>query len=116
VMYAPRGLTGLLMMHGPAVSTGRIGILAAPYALAALPLMALLIGTVLLFEMGHTANGSVVGETMAHVFGLTLDVTTAAPWIAAIVLTVGGAYGLMRLSPWLRESFSRATGAIGGAP
>ncbi len=114
VMYAPRGLTGLVMMHGPALQTGRLGGLAAPYAVASLPLAAFLAGAVLLLEMGHAANAGVVGETDAHVFGLTLDVTSALPWAAAVVLTIGGALALMRLAPRLRDAFEHANGSDGG--
>ncbi|MDF1792128.1 MAG: branched-chain amino acid ABC transporter permease [Thalassobaculaceae bacterium] len=114
VMYAPRGLTGLVMMHGPALRAGRLGMLAVPYAIAVVPLLALLAGTALLLEMGHTANQSVVGESEAHVFGLTLDVTTALPWVVAAVLAVGGGYGLYRIAQYLRDAFAQATGPAGG--
>jgi len=115
VMYAPRGLTGLIMMHGPALRSGRLGLLAAPYALAAIPLAAFLAGAVLLLEMGHAANEGIVGETEAHVFGLTLDVTTVLPWVVAVALTAGGGYALIRLAPGLRDAFSKATGSLGAA-
>lgn len=113
VMYAPRGLTGLIMMHGPALRTGRLGLLVGPYAIAAPPLAAFLVGAVLLFEMGHTANESVVGEVEAHVFAMTFDVTAPLPWIVAVALTGAGGWALVRLAPRLRDAFQRATGAMG---
>lgn len=116
VMYAPRGLTGLIMMHGPALTTRRLHLLAMPYATALVPLAAFLAGAVLLLEMGHEANRSVVGESEAHVFGLTFDVTTVSPWAVAVVLAAAGAYGMFRLAPGLRDAFLRATGTMGDAP
>lgn len=113
VMYAPRGLTGLVMMHGPALRAGRFAPLAIAYAIAAGPLVAFLAGSVMLLEMGHTANQSIVGESEAHVFGLVVDVTTVLPWIVAVVLTAAGGYALYRLAPGLRDAFARATGAAG---
>lgn len=116
VMYAPRGLTGLIMMHGPALTTRRLHLLAMPYATAMVPLAAFLAGAVLLLEMGHEANRSVVGESEAHVFGLTFDVTTVSPWAVAVVLAAAGAYGMFRLAPGLRDAFLKATGTMGDAP
>ncbi|WP_281685709.1 branched-chain amino acid ABC transporter permease [Thalassobaculum salexigens] len=115
VMYAPRGLTGLVAMHGPALRTGRLGILARAYGAAVVPLLAFLAGVVLLLEMGNVANQSVVGESEAHVFGLTLDVSTVAPWLVALALAAGGGYALVRLAPRLRDAFARATGQAGAA-
>ena len=62
VMYLPAGLTGLMMMHGTALRSGRLGLLVRPYLIAAVPLAAFLSAAVVLLEMLHRANAG--GATM----------------------------------------------------
>jgi branched-chain amino acid transport system permease protein len=69
VMYAPSGLTGLVMMHGPACQAGRLDRLAVPYLKALFPLLAFVIGIIALLEMSHHQNASGTAAAVWGVFG-----------------------------------------------
>jgi len=102
VMYMPTGLTGLIMMHGPAWRAGRLGALAVPYAKLSATLAAFLVGAVSLLEMVHHLNAGVFGASTTNLFGVEVDYHTVAPWIVAVVLTGAGAFGTWKLAPGLR--------------
>jgi branched-chain amino acid transport system permease protein len=108
VMFAPNGLTGLLMMHGPAWHSGRLRRLAWPYAKAFPPLLAVLVGVIALLEMIHHVNASGVRTTRWSVFAYDMDLATAWPWLAASALAVIGGLGLQRRLPELQGAWEDA--------
>ena len=108
VMYAPAGLTGLVMMHGPAFRTGRLKSLMLPYAKALLPLAAFLTGTIALLEMVHQLNASGTAIAVWVVFGIEIGLASPVPWIVAAMLTIIGILGLIRCAPGLRDAWDRA--------
>ena len=108
VMYAPRGLTGLIMIHAPAYEAGRLGHLAWPYLKASLLLITFLAGVIALMEMTNRVNAAAVGATTVTWFGAEIDLARPLPWLAAASLTVLGAYGLRCLAPELRQAWEIA--------
>lgn len=109
VMFVPTGLTGLVMMHGPAWRSGLLGRLAGPYARASLPLLAFLTGAIALLEMTHEGPAS-----SWVVFGHEIVLGSVWPWLIATALLVMGVYGLLRCLPALREAWEEAY-VVGGA-
>jgi branched-chain amino acid transport system permease protein len=114
VMFAPNGLTGLLMMHGPAWRSGHQGRLIWLYAKVALPLLALFAGVIALLEMIHHVNASGVRPAEWVFLGHGLDLRTIWPWFVITVLAVVGGLGLRRCIPELKEAFADAN--MTGAP
>ena len=108
VMYVPTGLTGLVMMHGPAWRAGRLDRLIRPYAKAAGPFLALLAGAIALLEMAHHFNASGTAAAVWHVFGQEIALASPVPWLIALALLVVGVYGLMRCVPELRDGWDAA--------
>ncbi len=108
VMYAPAGLTGLVMMHGPAYQADRLAYLARPYARALLPLVAFLTGAIALLEMVHHLNASGTATAVWAVFGTEIVLASPVPWILATLLLILGIFGLMRCAPELREAWDQA--------
>ena len=108
VMYVPTGLTGLVMMHGPAWQAGRLGRLAGPYARASLPLVALLAGVIALLEMVHHLNVSGTAAAVWVVFGYEIVLASLWPWLLASALFLFGLSGLRRCLPALREAWDEA--------
>jgi len=115
VMFVPSGLTGLIMMHEPALRTGRLPNLARPYLVAGIPLLVALAGGVAVLEMLHHFNNAPVGDTVAHVFGMAVDTHNPANWAVAIAVTVFGAYATVRATPQVREAWSEANDFSGKA-
>jgi len=108
VMYAPNGLTGLVMMHGPALRQGRLGILLGAYAKATLPLIACLVGMIALLEMIHGVNESGIGTPVWSIFGHEIDLGSPIPWMIGMSLAVIGFWGMRRSLPNLREAWDLA--------
>ena len=108
VMYAPSGLTGLVMMHGPAWQAGRLHGLTWPYVRASLPLSALVVGAIALLEMIHHLNASGVAAATWVVFDREIVLGSAWPWLIAVASFLSGMYGLARCAPELREAWDGA--------
>jgi branched-chain amino acid transport system permease protein len=93
VMFAPNGIAGLLMMHEPlwrARAYGPLRRLMVTYLIALMPALVLLAGLIVTIEMiYHRSVKASAGATIS-MFHMTLDTTSAMPWIAAIALLVGG--------------------------
>ena len=99
VMYAPTGLTGLIMMHLPVYRAGKLRSLALPYLRIAVPVLSCAIGVIGLLEMLHFLSGRAVGETTAHLFWVEVNVEQPLAWIVFAALTVGGFVIARRMAP-----------------
>lgn len=108
VMYVPSGLTGLIMMHGPAFAAGRLGRLAKPYLLAGAPLIVALAGGIAVLEMLNHFNNAPIGDTEAHFFWMAVDTHNPANWAVALAVTAIGTYGTWRATPQVREAWTEA--------
>src|ERR1700712_4801987 len=95
VIFAPAGIMGLVMAHGPIIRAGRFGRLAVPYVRVLLPGIVMLLGFVGLVELtSFLTIGAAQGKTLI-LFGHKIDVHAGLPWLLATVFLLGG--GL-----WLR--------------
>jgi branched-chain amino acid transport system permease protein len=103
VMFAPSGLSGLIVAHRPIVSAGRMGRLMVPYLRLVIPFLALVLGFVGLVELlSFLTIGAAQGKKLV-LFGNAIDVGAVQPWLISIVCLFGG-------SAWLRvegKSFHR---------
>lgn len=91
VMFAPGGIAGIVAMHGPLWRRGTLPRLALPYAAAALPALAVLVGAVLAIEMAFRVLVKVSEGPRMTFAGLSLDAASAVPWLVAAALVIGGA-------------------------
>lgn len=116
VMYVPSGLTGLMMMHGPALKAGRLRRLARPYTIAGIPLLVALAGGVAVLEMLNHYNNAPIGDTVAHFFWMAVDTHNPANWAVALAVTAIGAYTTYRATPQVREAWAEVNdfSATGG--
>jgi branched-chain amino acid transport system permease protein len=99
VLYAPFGLTGLLMMHRPLLRGGTLGRVVVPYLVALVPTLAMLAGLVgviecIVFAVHGTGDGNI------KAFGVPFNAASPVTWAISIVLLVGG-FLIARLS-WRR--------------
>ncbi len=109
VMFAPGGIAGWLSLHQPLLRNGRILKLAPSYALAAVPLAALVLGMISLTEMAHhmLVEAATDGSNM-HLFKMAIDGASPVPWLVAFVLFFGGAFGLKLVWPRIDDAWAAA--------
>lgn len=116
VMYAPAGLTGLIMMHIPIWKSGQIGVLVKPYLAMAVPALITLLGMIGLLEMLHYLSEAATGETQADLFGITWTFAGPVPWIVFGVMFVGGIWVCRKLAPTVKDVYQTAIAkAYGGS-
>jgi branched-chain amino acid transport system permease protein len=97
ILFAPSGLSGLVVRHAPIVRTRAFARVLRAYALALVPLAAMAVGMVLLVEMSYRlATQPELGSRM-RVLWTDLDAASAWPWIIAVIALAGG-FLLFRLS------------------
>lgn len=114
VMYAPAGLTGLLMMHGPVMRAGKLGSLVVPYILTGIPAAVCGLGTIALLEMLNFSNEAVVGETEMNLFGVSFDVSGVVPWVVVLIAVIGGFLATKMTVPQLRAAWVEASPTLVG--
>ena len=100
VMYAPGGLAGLIMMHGPIWRAGALTGLLAAYALMLLPIGAAALGAILVIEMMTHLGVKAAEGTAMKMGGIGFDAKSPLPWLVALAL-LGGGGALARLG-WRR--------------
>ncbi|HEY8242988.1 MAG: branched-chain amino acid ABC transporter permease [Vicinamibacteria bacterium] len=97
ILFAPSGLSGLVLRHAAIVRTRAFAGVLGAYALAIVPLAIVAAGMVLLVEMSYRlATQPELGSRM-RLLWTTVDAATAWPWIAAVASLVGG-FLLFRLT------------------
>jgi branched-chain amino acid transport system permease protein len=103
VIFAPTGIMGLVMAHGPIVRAGQFGRLAVPYLRVILPGLLMVLGFVGLVELtSFLTIGAAQGKTLV-LFGRKIDIHAVLPWLLATICLLGGSW-------WLRieaRSFRR---------
>jgi branched-chain amino acid transport system permease protein len=103
VIFAPSGIMGLVMAHGPIVRAGQLGRLAVPYITVLVPGLLMVLGFVGLVELtSFLTIGAAQGKSLV-LFGNKIDIHATLPWLFATVFLLGGGV-------WLRleaQSFRR---------
>ncbi|MDB5503680.1 MAG: transporter permease [Tardiphaga sp.] len=92
VMYAPGGLTGLLMMHRPLLRAGTLTRVLPSYAVAFVPTLAMITGLMLAIEtiVHFTVNPG--DDSHIKSFGIPFDAASPYIWAMAAMLIFGGFY------------------------
>jgi len=90
VVFAPRGVAGLIAMHAPLVRTPAIARVLLAYAVAALPAGVALLGLVTLIEMSYRVSTQPELGTRMRVAGIAVDAASPASWIGAVVVATVG--------------------------
>ena len=123
VMYAPGGLSSLILMNLRVMSFGKMKRLRDPYLGVALSALTLLVGLVLVIELTYHLTLEAAGAATVMVFGFPFDAHSVETWtfVAALVLGGAGAFEYMRrrfkhewdaiqveMEDWIRENPERA--------
>jgi branched-chain amino acid transport system permease protein len=108
VMFAPGGIAGLLVMHGPLLRAGTLARLAPAYLLAAIPALAAAIGAIALIEMVfHLLVKAGEGSTISF-FGWAVHLGRPTGWIIAVGLFLGGLWALKKVLGPVRNAWHDA--------
>lgn len=109
VVWAPGGISGIILAHAPLLRAGLAGRLLPSYA-AMLPGFVLaLAGTLGLAELGFRLQAVRNGASPRPVLGLALDPQGALPWLVAAVLLLAGAWLLRWAAPAARAAWQEAS-------
>jgi branched-chain amino acid transport system permease protein len=110
VIFAPTGLTGIILAHAPIVRTGGARHLVAPYCRLLLPGALTILGFIGLVELlSFLTIGAAQGKTFA-LFGTAIDVHSIVPWIISAGFLFGGGYWLSREAARFRLVWESLTG------
>ena len=108
VMYAPGGLSSLILMNLRVMSLGKMKRLRDPYLGVALSGLTLLLGIVLLIELTYHLTLEAGGATTITVFRFPLETHSVETWTFVVALVVGGAVAF----EYMRRRFKREWDAI----
>ena len=108
VLFAPGGITGLLMMHRPLLKAGTLPQVLPSYLFALVPTLAMIAGLVLAVEtiVHYTVNPG--DDSHIKAFGVPFDAASPSIWAISAVLLVGGF--LVARKDWVRvrEAWDKA--------
>lgn len=111
VMFAPGGLTGLLMKHRPLIRAGTLGKVMPSYLIAFVPTLAMVTGLMLAIEtiVHFTVNPG--DDSHIRSFGISFDAASPFIWAMAAILMIGG-FWVARMT-WRRiaQAWDEALGA-----
>jgi branched-chain amino acid transport system permease protein len=105
VMYAPTGLTGLVMMHQMIWRHGSLKGLLKPYALCLLPALVAGIGAIGLLEHTHALSS---GEDELTLWGIEFHVGAVSTWLIFAALLVVGFWLARKAAPAVANAYDAA--------
>ena len=109
VLFAPGGLSGLLLMHRPIVKTRAfLGVLES-YAIAAIPALIGAVGAIMLLEINYRRATQPDAGARMRLFWVDMDTATPWPWRAALALLAAGAFFFYRCRPVVARAWQRAS-------
>jgi len=100
VMFAPGGITGVLMKHRPLVKAGTLGQVLPSYAVAFIPTLAMIAGLMLAIEIIVHFTVNPGDDSHIRSFGVSFDAASPTIWATAAILLVGGYY--LARKTWVR--------------
>ena len=109
VVWAPGGLSGMILAHAPLVRAGRLGRVVPGYLLCLPGLVLAVAGTVGLAELAFRLQAVRNGASPRPVFGLAVDPGSLLPWLVALALLLAGALLLRRTAPPARAAWQEAS-------
>lgn len=109
VLFAPGGLSGLLVMHRPILKTRAFYSVVKTYAIAAIPALIAAIGAIMLLEINYRRATQPDAGAQMRLFWVNMDTATPWPWLAALVLLAAGAFFFYRYRPSVAQAWQRAT-------
>src|SRR6202521_2881332 len=109
VMFAPGGITGLLMMHRPLVKAGTLTKVLPSYLVSFVPTLAMIAGLILSIEtiVHYTVNPG--DDSHIKAFGVNFDAASPYIWAMAAILLIGGYWVARKTWTWVGHAWDDAT-------
>jgi branched-chain amino acid transport system permease protein len=109
VVFAPGGITGLLMMHRPLLKAGTLPKMLPSYAIALVPTLAMIAGLILSIEtiVHYTVNPG--DDSHIKAFGVSFDAASPYIWAMAAILLIGGYFVARRTWTMVGHAWDDAT-------
>jgi len=112
VIFAPAGLTGLILAHAPIARTGQLHRLVVPYMRILVPGLIAVAGFVGLVELlSFLTIGAAQGKHLS-LFGHPLQVNSVTPWLTSIACLLIGGYAFA----WESRHFRRVWDSLTARP
>ena len=105
VVWAPGGLSGIILAHTPLMKAGRAGALLGPYAAQAPGLLLAISGTLLLAELAFRLQAVRNGASAGRLLGMDAQPQAIWQWAVSVALLVVGAAMLHRTWPHARAAW-----------
>ena len=109
VLFAPGGITGLLMMHRPLLRAGNLFKLLPSYLAALVATAAMIAGLILAIETIVHYTVSPGDDSHIKAFGVGFDAASPYIWATAAVLMIGGYLAARRTWTWVGHAWDNAT-------
>ncbi len=111
VLWAPGGLSGIILSHAPLVRAGRAGALLPSYATQIPGVLLALSGVVFLAELAFRLQAVRNGAGGGQVLGMAAYPQAPWQWLAGVVVLAAGGLLLHRTWPRARAAWQAATAA-----
>lgn len=116
VMFAPSGMAGLVLMHGPLLRSGTASRLVPAYLFAIGPVLLTLAGTVALIEMAFRVLVKAQEGTQMRWLGVAVDAASPVAWLVAGAAACSGGIALRAVTGRISAAWQEASTAAKETP
>ena len=106
VLFAPGGLTSLVLMHVPLIRTRRLHRLLPSYLIIAVPALVMTVGAVFLLEINYRLATKPELGTRTTFLSIPVDMATPWPWLAGLGVLAVGLFGFRRSWPLVADAWN----------
>jgi len=106
VLFAPGGLTSLILMHVPIVRERLVRRVLTAYLVAAVPALVMTVGAVFLLEINYRLATRPELGTRTTFFSVPVDMAMPWPWLFGATLVAAGFYGFRKSWRGVGEAWS----------
>jgi branched-chain amino acid transport system permease protein len=108
VLFAPGGLTSLVLMHVPLIRARLVHKVLPAYLVAAVPAFVMTVGAVFLLEINYRLATRPELGTRTTFFSIPVDMATAWPWLGGLAVLGLGLYGFRKSWRFVADAWSAA--------
>ena len=109
VLFAPGGLTGILLMHLPLIRARLLHKVLTAYLVAVVPAFVMALGAVFLLEINYRLATSPELGRKTTFFSIPVDMSKPWPWLAGIAVLAIGYLGFRRSMRLVADAWSAAS-------